>query len=242
MRRTQDEMEAWTNAPLLIVTALEDTIVEAPRPDATPVSDVVVADRVKKTGESGDWYKVELPDGRTGYLLKTSADDLAAWKQSRQPAADNIERTAREFLGRPYLWGANSPKGLDCSGFTKLVFYLNGVELNRNASHQSRQGTKVSLETNLSQLRKGDLLFFGYRAEGDRPERVTHVGIYLGNKQFIHSSERVRINSLDPASPIADQFRIRTLLHARRVAGSRQVTGGQRRPESPESPAGHFGL
>jgi cell wall-associated NlpC family hydrolase len=211
------DVEAWNKSPLLIVTAFEDCVREQPQPDAQPVTDVVMGDLVKKTGEEGDWFKAELPDRRAGYLPKKSAEDYAAWKLSRRPTPANIERTARQFLGRPYLWGANSPKGFDCSGFNKLVFFLSGIELARNAGHQCRQGIAVPLDAELSQLRKGDLLFFGLRATRGRPERITHTGIYLGDKLFIHASERVRINSLDPQSPIRDEQRIRALIHARRI-------------------------
>jgi gamma-D-glutamyl-L-lysine dipeptidyl-peptidase len=212
---TRERAEAWRSAPLLMITAFEDRILESPEADAQPVSDVVMGDLVKLTGEQGDWFKVELPDARAGFLPKKSAEDYRAWKQARRATPDNIERTARRLLGRPYLWGGNSPKGLDCSGFTKLVFGMNGIDLNRNASHQARQGR--DLPPDLRQLKKGDLLFFGPRARVNRPERVTHVGIYLGGSLFIHSSERVQINSMDPSSPIRDEFRIRSLLHARRV-------------------------
>jgi len=220
VRCTREQVEAWEQAPLLLVTAFDERILEQPAADAQSVSDVVLCDLVRKTGEEGDWYKVELPDGRAGFLPKKAATDYAAWKATRQPTADNIERTARMFLGRPYLWGANSPKGFDCSGFTKTVFYLNGVALTRDSSTQAKQGVAVPLDADLSQLRKGDLLFFGPRARRGKPEKVVHVGIYLGGKLFIHSSERVRISSLDPQSPIRDENRIRTLLHARRVLPS----------------------
>jgi cell wall-associated NlpC family hydrolase len=210
-------VERWEASPLLIVTAFEDCVREQPRSDAPPVSDVVLGGRVKKTGEAGDWYGVELPDHRAGFLPKSAATDYAAWKQSRRATPENIERTARQLLGRPYLWGANSPRGLDCSGLTKLVFFLNGIALPRNASQQARAGAAVPLDQDLSRLRTGDLVFFGHRARGNRPERVTHVGIYLGDKLFIHASQRVRINSLDPASPLCDAERARRLLKARRV-------------------------
>ncbi len=217
VRCTREQVEAWNHSPLLIVIAFEDRILQRPEADAQPVSDVVVGNLVRKAGEASDWYKVELPDERVGFLPKKSAEDYAAWKRSRRPTAENIERTARMFLGRPYLWGANSPKGLDCSGFTKLVFFLNGIDLKRNASHQAQQGVEVPLDADFSQLKKGDLLFFGHRAHRGRPEKVTHVGLYLGEKLFIQSSERVQISSLDPDSPIRDEFRIRTLLRARRI-------------------------
>jgi cell wall-associated NlpC family hydrolase len=214
---TRAEADAWEKAPLLIVTELDGLVREAPEPDAPPISDVVIGCRVKQISKTEDWFKVELPDGRRGYLPKSSATDYANWKQSRQPTPENIERTARQFIGRPYLWGASTPRGMDCSGFTKLTFLLNGIELRRNASQQAQDGKPVPLDRDLSQLKKGDLLFFGFERPGDRPDRISHVGIYLGDKLFIQSSQRVRISSLDPDSPIADPGRIRGLIRARRV-------------------------
>ena len=119
-------------------------------------------------------------------------------------------------MGVPYLWGGTSTKGVDCSGFTKTVYSLNGIQLLRNASHQARLGEAVELNPELSNLKKGDLLFFGSAANDRRPERVTHVGIYLENKRFIHSSGLVRINSLDPKSPVYDVRRHKTLIRVRR--------------------------
>jgi gamma-D-glutamyl-L-lysine dipeptidyl-peptidase len=217
VRCNRARVDAWNRGPLLIVTAFEDCIRERPQTDAQPVSDVVLCDLLRMTGQEGDWYNVELPDARAGYLPKRAAQDYETWKQARHPTAENIERTARQFLGRPYLWGGNSPKGLDCSGFTKTVFFLNGIDLLRDSSQQARQGIPVPLDGDLSQLRKGDLLFFGRRSRRGGPERVVHVGLYLGDKLFIHSSERVRISSLDPQSPLRDENRIRSLLQARRM-------------------------
>lgn len=214
---TREEADEWNRSPLLIITELEGTVREAPEPDAPPISDVVIGCRVNQAGETGDWFKVALPDGRSGYLAKVSATDFAIWKTSRQPTPENIERVGRQFIGRPYLWGANTPRGLDCSGFTKLTFFLNGIELHRNASQQARQGVEVPLDPDFSQLKKGDLLFFGFEGRNERRGRISHVGIYLGDKLFIQSSQRVRISSLNPESPLADQGRIRGLIKARRV-------------------------
>jgi hypothetical protein len=211
------EAEAWQAGPLLIVTALEERILEAPSEDAPPVSDVVLCDLVKRTGEQGDWFKVELPDGRAGCLRRSAAADYARWRRDRRPTADNVERAARSLLGRPYFWGCNSVRGVDCSGFTKLVFYLNGIDLDRNASQQCRQGVEVPLDGDFKNLKKGDLLFFGRPDRRTGAERITHVGIYLGDKLFIHSSEMVHVSSLDPDSPLRDLRRIRSLRHARRI-------------------------
>ncbi|PWU17557.1 MAG: hypothetical protein C5B50_11055 [Verrucomicrobia bacterium] len=216
-RCTEAEAQAWQRSALVIVLASEDQVLEQPQADTQPVCDVVTGNVLKKLGEEGAWLRVQLADGREGYLPKPSTQDYAQWKQTRKPTPENIERTARVFLGRPYLWGGCSPKGLDCSGFVKLVFFLNGIELRRNASQQVAQGAPVPVDSDLASLRKGDLLFFGFPARREKSERITHVGIYLGNKLFIHSSELVRLASLDPDSPIRDEFRIRTLLKVRRV-------------------------
>ena len=103
VRCTREVMDAWNASPLLIVTAFEDCVRESPQPDAQPVSDVVMGNLVKSTGAEGDWLKVELPDQRAGFLPRKSVVDYGTWKQSCHATAENIERTARMFLGRPYL-------------------------------------------------------------------------------------------------------------------------------------------
>ena len=217
VRCTQQEAGTWENGPLLVVTAMEDQVFETPNTSSQPVSDIVLGDLVEKVEESRDWYRVRLPDERTGFVSKKSAEDFRHWKQTRKAGPEVVERTAKLFLGRPYLWGGNSPKGLDCSGFTKMVFFVNGIDLNRNASHQALQGKEVELDPELSHLKKGDLLFFGRgRRDGSQLPRISHVAIYLGNKTFIQSSQRVRISSLDPDSPQYDEQYGRSLVAARR--------------------------
>ncbi len=222
VRCTAAQLTDWTNSPrLLVVTVLEDVIREQPKADALPICDVVIANCVRQVGPraDGEWLRVELPDLRAGYLRKACVAPLNDWLHSRKPAPETIEATARQFLGRPYLWGGNSPKGLDCSGFTKLVYHLNGVDLLRNASQQATQGVSVALDPEFRQLRTGDLLFFGHPDRGGGGQRVTHVGIYLGgpSKNFIHSFDRVKINSLDANSPNSDTHHTGRLLFARRV-------------------------
>lgn len=108
---------------------------------------------------------------------------------SATPAA--LEKTALSQTGRRYTTGGTTPKsGFDCSGFTSFVYAQNGVELPRNSREQFQDGKPVARE----QLQPGDLVFFGSK------KRVNHVGIYLGEDKFIHSSSSggsVRVSSLD---------------------------------------------
>ena len=102
---TREEADAWNNSPLLIVTAFDERILEEPDPEAFPISDVVMGGLVKYAGQVGIWLKVQLPDGRIGYMPKSSAVDYAEWRASRHATPGNIERTAKSFLGRRIFGG-----------------------------------------------------------------------------------------------------------------------------------------
>jgi cell wall-associated NlpC family hydrolase len=137
--------------------------------------------------------------------------------QPKAPLADHIIRTSMQMLGRPYLWGGTSGKAMDCSGFTKTVFYLNGLELPRDASQQVRVGLDVESDQSLKNLKRGDFLFFGSPSTPDKKERITHVAIYMGDGKIIHASDRVQIESLRPEDPDFAPERLSTLVRARRM-------------------------
>jgi cell wall-associated NlpC family hydrolase len=217
VRCTEAEARAWEAGPMAIITAFETTVFSKPSEKAEPLSDAVLLNKVRLLASEDSWLRVQLPDGRTGYVRSADAAEYKAWKNSRQPTAEHIEQTARQLLGRPYLWGANSPRGLDCSGFTKVVFGSNGIDLLRNAGHQATQGVEVPLDPDFSKLKKGDLIFFGRQAAEGKPRRVTHVGIYLKNKKFIHSADKVHISSLDPEASDRDVRRLHRVLSVRRI-------------------------
>lgn len=105
-----------------------------------------------------------------------------------KPKSDLI-KTAFIYLNAPYLWGGKSPFGIDCSGFTQMVFKLNGYHLFRDASQQVNQGDSLSF---IEESEPGDLAFFD-NEEG----KIIHVGIMLENNYIIHASGKVRIDRLD---------------------------------------------
>jgi cell wall-associated NlpC family hydrolase len=126
-------------------------------------------------------------------------------------------------------------KGVDCSGFTKTSFFLNGVILPRDASQQALigepvdiyEGDTVSLSKCLKNLQAGDLLFFAAAKGRAVHPRVTHTAIYMGNGEFIQSAGMVRINSMVPSTADYADFQSRTLVSARRILneiGSPQIT------------------
>ena len=215
---TQSNADAWQHAPRVITTAYFGVVRTKPDTTSLPVSDAVPGVLFKDDGRRGAWRAVETPDGRKGFIQNSLVADYASWKASRRLTADNVELTAKRFIGVPYLWGGTSPKGMDCSGFTKTVFRLNGKELNRDANQQAQMGVDVPVGDDFRMVTKGDLLFFGQKATADRSERITHVAIYLKDKQFIHTpgGSGVRIDSFDPAAPNFNEGLLRNLVRARR--------------------------
>jgi len=125
---------------------------------------------------------------------------------------DELLERAKEYLGVPYIWAANGPSAFDCSGYTKYIFKKSGITLPRYSGHQANVGIKVSYD----ELQKGDLVFFDTAKEFHR--KVNHVGIYIGDNQFIHASsarKQVMITSFTQKKFYKNRF-----LHGRRILNS----------------------
>ena len=211
-----DELKAYEEAPKVMFCDLYGHIYKEPSMDSPTICDLVGGDLLRlttvkdntdktlKKALKGKWTKVMLPSGKTGFVpskqlkLHNGFRSISMGEGSAESISSEtteaIIAQAEKLLGVPYLWGGMSAKGVDCSGLVRISHIMNGILLPRNASQQIKCGERVELDN----LERGDLVFFGTPATDEKPMRITHVGIYLGENKIIHSSHRVRINSLIP--------------------------------------------
>lgn len=125
--------------------------------------------------------------GFTGSNIFYTLDPVCTLHHLGSPI--EIEEVARKFLHAPYLWGGRTIFGIDCSGFTQIVYKMNGIGIPKDAYQQAEIGEPVQF---VEDTRTGDLAFFD-NEEG----RITHTGIILGKSQIIHASGEVRIDKFD---------------------------------------------
>ncbi|WP_297338176.1 C40 family peptidase [Algoriphagus sp.] len=217
---TEQELENWHAQNKVVFTPLTGHVWNNPQQEEM-VSDLVAGDILTGLGRDGDWIQVQLPDRRGGYVDASQLLPWDEWISSRETSVENLITTAKSMLGVPYLWGGTSIKGMDCSGFTKTIFYLNGQVIPRDASQQIKEGEQVDTDKNWENLQVGDLLFFGEKATSERAERVVHVGMWIGNNEFIHSRGRVRISSFDPQSPNYDEYELNRYLRTQRIVNQK---------------------
>ncbi len=176
--------------------------------DSEIVRVTTYGESVEILGVDGEWYKVSA-GGKTGYIR----GDYVSFTEpdpSQAPAAGSIGEQivafAEQFLGTPYVWAGSSPSGFDCSGFVSYVFKNFGYTVNRTAASMYSNGVAVDK----SELQIGDAVFFASSSES-----IGHVGIYIGDGEFIHSSSGcgyVTISGLD------ESYYSRMYVGARRIA------------------------
>jgi gamma-D-glutamyl-L-lysine dipeptidyl-peptidase len=186
------------------VTTGRELVVTAPTAwifatdDTTRVVDVSMATRLPVLSAEAQWVDSQLPDGRAIALHAADVALVSPGAGPFPPTADDIVRTAKLFLGLPYLWGGTSGFGFDCSGLTHLVYAMRGLTIPRDADAQARVGEAVAR----ADLRPGDLVFFASNG------LVHHVGIYVGNNTMLSSLQTgspVEYSSLS-AQPFATEY------------------------------------
>lgn len=213
----------WMGKEKVMVTLMGAKIHEAHDANSPSISDAVAGDILSMEQDMGGVFiKVGFPDGRMGYLGKRYRVKMEyLLKRDSMISANGLIYDAKDFLGHPYLWGGTSEKGMDCSGFTKTVFFRNGIQLPRDASQQVHVGIEVPTDiATLENLMPGDLLFFGRKATEDQKEKIWHVAIYMGDGKMIHSAGNVKVESLRKGEPDFAEDRFNTFVRAKRILTS----------------------
>jgi len=147
----------------------------------TAITMVLEGDTITVTSAFENWYGVLL-DNSTVFVEQSGVEipyfvELPAARIGTT-LADIIVDTSMNYLGTRYVWGGTSPNGFDCSGFIVYLFSPHGITLNRRSRDMARNGIAVAR----NELERGDLVFFGWGGE------ISHVGLYIGYGEFIHSS------------------------------------------------------
>jgi gamma-D-glutamyl-L-lysine dipeptidyl-peptidase len=145
-----------------------------------------------------------LPDGRRGRVAHGEIVDVDRLADRFPPRGESVARTARRWLGAPYVWGGVTPGGVDCSGLSQAVMWMHGVALPRDSDLQAATALGDGIDRP-EELRAGDLLYFA-----EAGERSSHVAISLGGSLFIHSALSnggVDINDLAGDLPLDRRLR-----------------------------------
>lgn len=196
-----------------------------PSTSSSLVAQLKAGETVQIIGFNTNWYKVTY-GSKTGYIrsdlvtllekpaqnygtaatLTTNGSTGTGASSSSTSAGQKIADYALQYVGYRYVYGGADPSGFDCSGFVKYVFTHFGYKINRTATAQLADGYAVSRDS----LQPGDVIYFGYGSTAQ------HVGIYIGNNQFVHaqnSSTGVVISSL------SESWYANRYLTAHRIAG-----------------------
>ena len=214
-----DELKAenWDRDVKIIYTQTYGHAYAGPDDNTSIVSDLTAGNLLTIVKYTDNNYIVRFPDGRNAYVRENEAEPYDSWLNNLNPTNETLVSTGKALMGVPYLWGGTSTKGVDCSGFTKTIYFLNGMVIPRDASQQVHTGIPVDSIGNFEKLQAGDLLFFGTKASESTKEKVVHVGMWIGDNEFIHSSGRVKVSSVDKASKNYDEYNLNRYLRTKRI-------------------------
>ena len=203
IRSTMDGQEGWVDFKMLTDVKGENGKVKGEGVVAIPMA---VATDMETGEEVMLTLGTRLPNYAHGtfevlqkkYLIDpacvNNATQLLNSDLSRAELPNNVCATAQTLLNAPYLWGGKNAMGMDCSGFTQVVYAAMGVNLLRNAREQMTQGELVP---SLAEAQPGDLAFFDHADRDPKATNISHVGLLLDNERIIHCSGCVHIDTID---------------------------------------------
>ena len=193
IRSTLDGQEGWVDFKML--TPLPSNLSPITSNLSPITSPIAIATSMEDGQELMLTMGTRLPNYEHGtfeMLGKQYIIDPAAVNSDIQHS--DLIAIAKSLLNAPYLWGGKNAMGIDCSGFTQVVYATVGIDLLRNAREQITQGTLVS---SLQQALPGDLAFFDHADRDPNATNISHVGILLSPNEIIHCSGSVHIDFID---------------------------------------------
>jgi cell wall-associated NlpC family hydrolase len=220
----KESLQEYKQSKKVVFTTVSGFSYSEPNENSQTISDIVMGCILPALESKNGFIEVRYPDKRLAWVKQNEVVNLNELS-SRKLNTANLLKTAKHFLGFPYLWGGTSSKAVDCSGFTSTVFFMNGIILQRDASQQTKYGKEITTVYEPTNLLPGDLLFFGRPATKTKKERVTHVAMYLSGGEFIHASGKVRINSMDSTKPNYIKSYKKRFIRAVRINGYVDGTG-----------------
>lgn len=210
IRSTVDGQEGWVDFKMLTPTDTQYPISDTQTTVAIPMAIATALE----TGEElmltlgtrlpnyshgtfevlGKQYLINPSSVNTVLSTASIASDLPSIGANADLQRSDLITIAQTLLNAPYLWGGKNAMGMDCSGFTQVVYAVFGVNLLRNAREQMTQGVLVP---SLAEAQPGDLAFFDHADRDPKTTNISHVGLLLDNKKIIHCSGCVHVDDID---------------------------------------------
>lgn len=187
VRLSHDNYEGWicNKQVTEIDKSAYDSLLDSKKYYTTDVLDIIKSESFQ-TIVMGSVLS-ELKEGE--FSLNNTSYSFEGEHISEKSEKSMLVENAMMYLNAPYLWGGRTPFGIDCSGFSQIVYRLNGIDIPRDAYQQAEIGTTLSF---VEESEAGDLAFFD-----DNEGKIIHVGIILENNHIIHASGKVRIDRID---------------------------------------------
>ncbi len=161
-----DELKAenWDRDVKIIYTQTYGHAYAGPDDNTSIVSDLAAGNLLTIVKYTDNNYIVRFPDGRNAYVRENEAEPYDSWLNNLNPTNETLVSTGKALMGVPYLWGGTSTKGVDCSGFTKTIYFLNGMVIPRDASQQVHTGIPVDSIGNFRKIARWGSLVLRYES------------------------------------------------------------------------------